>query len=507
MRSFLLSLIFLVWVVPSFDAGQPPPKLVLDLWDSAYLQGVHAGYVHTYVQEFEKESQKVYRATMELRLTVQRSGEVIQLAMETGTYETKEGKVVGTFLNHFLGKSKTLEITGIVDGNLLRLTLDKTKNLKPAPWNPEVVGLARQQRLFQEKDIKPNEDFAFLSFEPSVNLVVKNSVTVRDFEEVELFGSKQKRKLLRAESRPEKIQNVQLPTLVWWLGDDLMPLRAEAEIPPFGKVVLYRTTKAMALSQGSVAKLMDIGTNQYVKLARRINNPYETTEALYRITIRDEEDPLGVFAHDDRQQLKKVQAKTIELRVTSESEKKGDDKEPSPEYTQNSYFIACDDSRVKTLAQKAVGTETDPWKKALLIEKWVNLHMKVTSDEALAPADHVARTLRGDCTEFAMLTAAMCRAAGIPSRTAVGLIYADVRTGPVFAFHMWTEVSVKTPQHKDGRAGWVPLDATLGKGKVGATHLKIADQSWHDTYDQSPLLPVFRVLGKLDIQVIRTEGR
>ena len=125
--------------------------------------------------------------------------------------------------------------------------------------------------------------------------------------------------------------------------------------------------------------------------------------------------------------------------------------------------------------------------------------MKVTSDEVLAPADHVARTLRGDCTEFAMLMAAMCRAEGIPSRTAIGLIYADVRTGPVFAFHMWTEVWIQ--------GKWVPLDATLGKGQVGATHLKISDQSWHETYDQSPLLPIFRILGKLSIEVIRIDGR
>src|SRR5207302_1739264 len=129
------------------------------------------------------------------------------------------------------------------------------------------------------------------------------------------------------------------------------------------------------------------------------------------------------------------------------------------------------DPRVKSLARTAVGTETDPWKKALRIEKWVNQNMKVTSDQALAPADYVARALRGDCTEFAMLMAAMCRAEGIPSRTAVGLIYADLATGPVFAFHMWTEVWVNN--------AWVGLDATLGNGRVSAMHLKIADHSWH----------------------------
>ena len=139
-----------------------------------------------------------------------------------------DGKVVGTFLKHFLGKSKTLEITGIVDGNMLRLTLDKAKILKPAPWNPEVIGLARQQRLFQERDIKPGDEFTFLSFEPSINLVVKTTVEAKDFEEVELFGGKQKKRLLRVESRAEKIQNVQLAHAGFLAGrrPDAAPLRS-----------------------------------------------------------------------------------------------------------------------------------------------------------------------------------------------------------------------------------------------------------------------------------------
>jgi transglutaminase-like putative cysteine protease len=123
--------------------------------------------------------------------------------------------------------------------------------------------------------------------------------------------------------------------------------------------------------------------------------------------------------------------------------------------------------------------------------------MKGTNHEALAPADQVARNLEGDCTEFAMLTAAMCRAAGVPSRTAMGLIYADVRGMPAFSFHMWTEVAI------DNR--WVPIDATLGKGYVGATHLKVTDHSWHETRTMTPLFPVLRVVGRLSIEVVRVE--
>ena len=170
---------------------------------------------------------------------------------------------------------------------------------------------------------------------------------------------------------------------------------------------------------------------------------------------------------------------TFELHVKASTKTGGEvaEKEPDAEFLQSSYFIASDDAKVKELARRAVGAEADPWKKALRIERWVRANMKLTAYEALATADHVARTLEGDCTESSMLAAAMCRAEGVPSRTAIGLIYADIKGAPHFAFHMWTEVWIK------GR--WLSIDATLGKGYVGATHLKITDHSWHDERNMS----------------------
>ena len=91
--------------------------------------------------------------------------------------------------------------------------------------------------------------------------------------------------------------------------------------------------------------------------------------------------------------------------------------------------------------------------------------------------------------------AAMCRAAGVPSKTAVGLLYmTDAQKRPAMAFHMWTEVWVE--------GQWLALDAVMGQGSVGAAHVKIADHSWYDTQSLTPMLPVSRVLGKIQIEVV-----
>ena len=86
---------------------------------------------------------------------------------------------------------------------------------------------------------------------------------------------------------------------------------------------------------------------------------------------------------------------------------------------------------------------------------------------AFAPASEVARNLSGDCTEHGVLTAALCRAVGVPARVAIGLVYVDHLGG--FGFHMWNEVYVNRR--------WVAIDAAFDQSEVDAVHLKLSDTS------------------------------
>jgi transglutaminase-like putative cysteine protease len=93
-----------------------------------------------------------------------------------------------------------------------------------------------------------------------------------------------------------------------------------------------------------------------------------------------------------------------------------------------------------------------------------------------------------------VLLAAMARARKIPSRVVVGVVY--VASLSSFGGHMWTEVFIN--------GLWVPLDATLGRGGIGADHIKFADSSFSENDGVSPLstfLPLVSVLGKLQIEV------
>lgn len=511
MRGVNLALILALVVLGSGRADEPQDKitlpaprenLVLDLWDVAYLQGVRSGYVRTVVRELEQDGQKYLHTVKQLTLAVKRFNQVIELRMDTGTIETPTGKVVGVFMRQYAGSKQTLSITGKVVGKQLHLVQDGNKPLKPAPWDDRVLGLYRQLALCRERKVQPGDSFTYQSFEPTINLVITGHVEVKDLEKVEMLGGKIRRDLLRVVVTPEKIEGVELPPLVYWLDEQKNMVRAETKMPGLGTLVLYRTTREEATAPAQAVSLVDIGLNQMIPLARPVVNPYGTRQARYRISFKGEGDAAAAFSRDERQQVVKTEGNTIELSVKAVTvpTRGGNDpadKKPGPEFLESSYFINSADALVRRLTKVAVANETDPWEKALRIESWIFRNMRNETHEALAPADHVARTLNGDCTEHAMLMAAMCRAADIPSRTAVGLIYADTRQGPRFAFHMWTEVWV--------RGRWVALDATLGRGYVGATHLKVLDHSWHDTYSLTPLLGLTRVMGKISIEVLSVQ--
>lgn len=501
LRGLNASVVMLLVVALAPAQEAPAGKLVLDIWDAAYLDSTRTGYIHTSVHEYEQDGVKLRRTAMELNLTLKRFTDTIQQKMVSGTTETMDGVVTGVFMSQQLGRDQALVQTGQVVGNELLIKIRGKMELdRKIPWNDQVIGLYREHHIYKEKKAKPGDRFSYQHYEPLIASVVTIRVEVKDFENVKIGPTT--RKLLRAEAVPDKILTVQLPPTSFWLDSDLTVVRSQVPIEGLGVLTTVRSTKELALAPVTPAQT-DIGLTQLITLNRPIPKVHDLDSAIYRVSIPGDPEPGTALMQDARQQVKNVKGKTFELHVQARRQpmKMAKVEPVADEFTKSNYFINSDDPRVKDLAKKAVGAETNPWKKAQRIEKWVHDNMKVQNfSEAMTTADHVAKTLEGDCTEYAMLTAAMCRAAGVPSRTALGLVYAEVRNrGPAFAYHMWTEVWV------DGQ--WLAIDATQGRGGVGVGHIKVADHSWHEIRTMVPLLPVMRViLGKMTVEVVQASG-
>jgi hypothetical protein len=487
-------------------SGPKEASAVQEIWEAASLDNGRAGYFRTTFQTLDVDGQKVVRSRQALNLTVKRFREVVQLRMQSGTDETADGKVLGVFMQ-MEQSGGPLVLSGTVKERVsgegmkerfLAVEVDKGRIRRELPWNEKVIGLQAQERLFQGKPFKPGDTRTFQSFEPSLNTVVTVRAKVHEPEEVELAGAK--KKLFRAVLASDKIEvpgaSVQLPPITVWMDDKGTILRRQVEIPGLGKILLVRTTKDAALAQGQPAELTDIGLKHLIYVKRRIDRSNDTTAAVYRITIVDDAKPDTAILQDDRQKIRKTEGQVVELHVQAirTAPAEGDGK-AGEEFLQSCHYIDSDNEKVQELAREAVRKVTDPWEKARRIESYVHRRMRIDPTVPFGPASRVAGDLRGDCRQYALLTAAMCRAAGVPSRTAIGLIYAEDRQGrPMFGFHMWVEVFV--------RGAWVGLDGTLGEGTVGAAHIKVTDHSWHDVQSVTPLLPLQRVLGKMKIEVV-----
>jgi hypothetical protein len=501
----VLGLVFLA--CPSGRADQPKGKVVEDAWEVIQLGGYRVGNFHTLTREFDVKGGKVLRTTGRLELTLKRSGATTRLMMETGTDETADGKVLGVSMRMDQG-GRDLVQTGTVEEKGLHVKVNGTQIDKFVPWNDEVIGLYRQDRICKEKKVKAGDTFTYSSYEPSITAVVTVRGKVGEAEEV--ATPKGKVKLLRVDlasdpvivAKPgsDETFKLQLPKMVLWLDKDLLPVRRQTDLPGLGSIVLLRTDQESA--NAPVEAVPDILANTAIVLNRAIANPDATRGVVFKITVKDDDDPTTALAQDARQTIKNAKGNTFELHVKAVRNPAKVEKPDAPakdEYVKSCYYLDSDDARVKKFAAEAVGDETDPLKKARRVERWVCDNVHNDNRAALAPASQIARELKGDCRQHALLAAAMCRAAGVPSRTAVGLVYAtDLGRKPIMAYHMWTEVWVE--------GQWLAIDGTRGHGSIGAAHVKIADQSWYDTQSLTPLLAVARVLDKLRIEVVSVNG-
>ncbi len=117
-------------------------------------------------------------------------------------------------------------------------------------------------------------------------------------------------------------------------------------------------------------------------------------------------------------------------------------------------------------------------------------------DSILATAGEVVASRSGDCTEHSVLLTALLRAAGLPARVVVGLIYVRELAGErdVFGYHMWTQAWLGDR--------WLDLDATL-ESTFDAAHIAIGTTALND--DQATLAELARlavVIGRVKIRVL-----
>ena len=409
---------------------------------------------------------------------IKRDRDVAVTKLTYGTIETPDGEVLRLDTLIDAGEQRIRAHGDVIRGKMeLVLEGAGSKQSVVIPWSQDIRGPYAAEQSMAAR-MKEHEKRSLKMFMPTLNKICDIELQAQAVEPT-VMGDGTKRSLLHveqktsADGKPMPQFDVRL-----WVDAEGQVLKQEVDI--LGGYVQYRTTKEAAKAIGG-GKQFDLIAGSMIKVKHVLPNPEETRMVRYNLAFKDN-DVAKLIPADSRQTLIPAPAKNplvlqagpdknsaiLEVKSMGPLEGEPGPAEVDAQYLRANVLVTSEDRQVAQLALRATKGVADPWQKAVRIQNWV--YKNITEKNfsvAFAAANEVARNRSGDCTEHAVLAAAMCRAVGIPSRVVIGLVYVKKESG--FGFHMWDEVYVNQR--------WVAIDPAWNESTVDASHIKIADSS------------------------------
>lgn len=473
--------------------GENPFAQPRETWQVHYIGDAKVGHGRMKVS---RRDDGLLLIESEEQITVERGNSSVTQQVALTSMEQPDGRLVRFETQVNLGPTTTISRGEATGGGVLHIETEvQGKTIAgEIPWRTEWGGFFAADRSLLNEPLQPGETRTLHALQPLVNQVGAIRLTARDYEETPLLVGTQR--LLRIDVRMT-VAGVPIDVTMW--ADQ----RGETwkTFLPNLQQTSYRASKELALTKNEVAKY-DLFDDITVPVATPLENGHATRRVVYRARLKNG-DSSEAFVSDAAQTVRRVDSRTAEITViavrpgaplptATETEP------PTEDDLAPNSLIQSDDRGIRQMAMSVAPQETDAWKIAVELEKLV--HGAITEknfSQAFATAAEVAQTREGDCTEHAVLLAALCRARSIPARGAMGLVYFPQPQGAGFAYHMWTEAWIEDR--------WVPLDATLGRGGIGGGHLKVAHSNLKGAGPYAAFLPVFRVLGQLELEVLEQE--
>jgi transglutaminase-like putative cysteine protease len=289
-----------------------------------------------------------------------------------------------------------------------------------------------------------------------------------------------------------------------YIDTDGILLRSTLDLGMF-KIDVTAADRATALAENADAP--ELMTSLFITPSKPIDNPRRTTKATYILSVPDGTLPDIPTAANQRAERLDDRTARVTVDTTIPAVPFAEKISLDP-FLASTAVLRCDDPEVLRLTESALATQQTAKPNASQAGRAEALrravHAHITSKDltvGFANAAEVARSGEGDCTEHAVLLAAMLRAANIPSRVASGLIYADQFAGSenIFGYHMWTQALLTG---KDGLPQWVDLDATLPAWlPFDATHIALSTSPLTDDNAIGGLVELAPLMGRLAIQV------
>jgi hypothetical protein len=459
-------------------------------WHGIYYQGQKIGYSVTLARVLPEGGQAVSNKSL-MRLPLM--GEVRQVSTVLN-YDLDGNYGLKSFEFRMAGAAE-ISVKGRVKGR--RLGLEILSNGQSQSTGLDIPGAITMPEAMEPmllgKSLAPGKEYSFSVFDPASMAVVPLTVKVIGPDTLLLEGQNIPATKLEISFSGSKSQ-----AWVDTLGQTLK------EDGPLG-LTMIRQTKEQALILPEDFPEMDMLSSIAVPVLKgELPKPRETERMVIAVSgislngldagggrqkITDSLKQIVQITKEQTSELKTVKlvlsdAPSLSRRKAGLPDKRMDGKlDELAEFLKPTVLIQSNDPGIRKLALELTKGISDPWQKAEALEKWVYQNLEKSMTVSLPSAVEVLQSRRGDCNEHSTLFAALARAAGLPCKICLGVVYLDGK----FYYHAWNSVYC---------GQWVELDATFGQAPADAARLRLVEG---DLSQQTRLLSAF---GNLKIEIL-----
>ena len=493
---------------PSLERGSSVNP-VFEEWVVVVLDGKTCGYGSTVTTRTDLPSGPQYLTTHQEEFVVKRSGTNLKIVETSKVTEDADGGVLS--FDQISAAGSSVESTGVRDGDdMVVSSRGQTQRFhlpRLSALGPEAI-----RRLSNAVPLRSGYTFTLHTFSTDYPQgVVDETATVAGQEMHDVRGVR--RKLWKLTSQVSLMPGL-LSTM--WVDDHNQDVDSLTVLPGIGNMHEYVTDRAECMKQPQGAEIF---TTTLIHPQTALPSPHDLGQAVYRLIPVDLNKKLTLWNQGEQRILSSDPGSCV-VEVTAPRYTAADatwqlPHADTPElhpYLQASAYLEVNAPEIQTLAKQAVGDEKNPVVAAHLIEHFVrNYITKKDLNIGFGSAEETAKSREGDCTEHAVLCAALGRAAGLPTRCVVGFGYippgdeeptvssATATDTGFFGFHMWAEAWI-------GPEEWVPMDAALDGFDVG--HIAINKSALEEV---NPIVdlntPVLQMMESLKILIVATVAK
>jgi len=460
---------------PAADAGATPA--VDEAFFRVELDGQRVGTLHT--QRIEGEQRVMTRERMSM--TLGRSGTRLTISSDQRQEETRDGRPLG-FASRTDAAGSVSEWEGRIDDSG-RLRIDVSRGNAPRieemPW-PSGALLAEGLRLEQDRHgLEPGTRYRLTAFD--LDGLQAYDIDVEVGKPIDLLVNGRSEQLIPVEQTLHFPRGTTEST--GWVRRDGTLRRSRLSVMG---LELTMTACDRACDQDALDD-----TDVLAATLTRSPRPLTLPERHQPLELLLQAEGAAAAAMDTLgevpgQRLSRDAEGGYRLRIDPVGDA---GPPPGPDDLRATRWLQSDDPKLLDFARSHSHGRDGAASIMTALERAVRAHISNKSLRVgYASASETLHSREGDCTEHALLLAALARASGIPARVATGLVYTD-RYGSqrdVFIPHAWVQAWV------DGK--WRGYDAALNGMDSGHLAIGVGDGDPYRYYQGMSILGNLKIV-------------